>query len=149
MKECLDEIVDSIKEENKEEIIDFKKIRKLNSDYISTYTEARTGVVNKIGELKKIVLELSGYAHTIVVLYEKDENKRRETLDKIKKIINEISKIKEDIISKDKIEAYYDLIDNYYDEILGIFGEYIFKKDECQKLDAYHQQNKQSPIIHS
>ena len=148
MKECLDEIVDSIKEENKEEIIDFKKIRKLNSDYISTYTEARTGVVNKIGELKKIVLELSGYAQTIVDSYEKDENKRREILDKIKKIKNEISKIKEDI-SKDKIEAYYDLIDNYYDEILGIFGEYIFKKDECQKLDAYHQQNRQSPIIHS
>lgn len=143
----LEEII--IKEENKEEIIDFKKIKNLINNYILNYTKARTEVVNNIRELKQTILTLSGYAHTIVFLYEEDENKRREILDKIDKIENEIYKIEENIISKDKSAAYYNLIKNDYDEILGIFREYLSKKDECQKLDTYHQQNRQSPIIHS
>jgi len=143
----LDEII--IKEENKEEIIDFKKIKNLINHFILTYTKDRTEIVNNIKELKKTILTLSEYAHTIVFLYEEDENKRREILDKIDKIENEIYKIEENISSKDKSVAYYNLIKEDYDEILDIFRKYISKKDECQKLDAYHQQNKQSPIIHS
>ncbi|MCG2868332.1 MAG: hypothetical protein L7G90_03040 [Candidatus Nanopusillus sp.] len=141
----LDEIL--IKEENKEEIIDFKKIKNLINHFILTYTKDRTEIVNNIKELKKTILTLSEYAHTIVFLYEEDENKRREILDKIDKIENEIYKIEENISSKDKSE--YNLIKKDYDEILNIFRKYISKKDECQKLDAYHQQNRQSPIIHS
>ena len=143
----LEEII--IKEENKEEIIDFKKIRNLINHYILTYAKERTELVNNIGELKKIILELLGYAHTIVFLYEEDENKRREILDKIDKIENGIDKIEKNIISKDKSVAYYNLIKNDYDEILGIFRKYLSEKGECQKLDAYPQQNRQSPIIHS
>jgi hypothetical protein len=70
-------------------------------------------------------------------------------LDKIDKIENGIDKIEKNIISKDKSVAYYNLIKNDYDEILGIFRKYLSKKDECQKLYAYPQQNRQSPIIHS
>jgi len=143
----LEEII--IKEENKEEIIDFKKIRNLINHYILTYAKERTELVNNIGELKKIILTLLGYAHTIVFLYEEDENKRREILDKIDKIENEIYKIEKNIISKDKSVAYYNLIKEDYDEILDIFRKYLSEKGECQKLDAYHQQNRQSPIIHS
>jgi hypothetical protein len=47
----LEEII--IKEENKEEIIDFKKIRNLINHYILTYAKERTEPVNNIGELKK------------------------------------------------------------------------------------------------
>jgi len=47
----LEEII--IKEENKEEIIDFKKIRNLINHYILTYAKERTELVNNIGELKK------------------------------------------------------------------------------------------------
>jgi hypothetical protein len=143
----LDEII--IKEENKEEIIDFKKIKNLINHFILTYTKDRTEVVNNIRELKQTILTLSEYAHTIVFLYEEDENKRREILDKIDKIENEIYKIDENNSSKDKSIVYYNLIKKDYDEILDIFRKYISEKGECQKLDAYHQQNRQSPIIHS
>jgi replicative DNA helicase len=143
----LDEII--IKEENKEEIIDFKKIRNLINHYILTYTKEKTEPVNNIRELKQTILTLLGYAHTIVSLYEENEDERRKILDEIDKIENEIYKIEENIASKDKSVAYYNLIKNDYDEILDIFRKYLSEKGGCQKLDAYHQQNRQSPIIHS
>jgi hypothetical protein len=142
---CLEEIIN----EEIKEIVDFKRIRYLINNYISTYTKVRTERVNNIRDLKKIILELSKYARIMTILYEEDENKRRELLDKIYKIENEIDKIEEDIISKDKSVAYINLIDNDFNEILSIFSKYLPKKDKYKKLDAYHQQNKQSSIIYS
>jgi hypothetical protein len=48
----MDNLDKIIKEKNKEEIIDFKKIRNLINHYILTYTKDRIESVNNIRELK-------------------------------------------------------------------------------------------------
>jgi chromosome segregation ATPase len=137
---CLEEIIII-----NEEIINFKRIRSLINNFISTYAKGKTESVNNIRELKQKILELSEYAGTTVILYEENENKIRELLDKIDKIENGIYKIEEDIASKDKS---YNLIREEYRKILGIFRKYLYEKGEYQKLDVYRQQNRQSPIIY-
>jgi DNA-directed RNA polymerase len=149
----LDEIL--IKEENKEEIIDFKKIRNLINHFILTYIKCITEPVNNISytfyirDLKEKELILLEYTRTIVFVKRKAEDKRRKTLEEIDKIKNEIDKIDDKNINKDKYATYCNLLRDYQYEILNILGKYLSEKDEYQKLDTYHQQNRQSPIIHS
>ncbi|MFZ8855785.1 MAG: hypothetical protein ACO2OX_01115 [Candidatus Nanopusillus sp.] len=77
---------------------------------------------------KKTILTLSEYAHTIVVLYEEDENKRREILDEIDKIEDEICKIEENINNKDKSAPYYNLIKKVLMKYLISLGNIYLKK---------------------